>query len=134
MELIVVDTSALLAIMLDEPERAEFLAAVRAAERALISAVAVLEAGIVLRFRRGPTGPEDVLDIVSSMGIEIIPFDAPAATLALDAFGRYGKGLHSTARLNFGDCAAYALAKGMNAPLLFKGNDFAATDIISAQT
>ena len=65
--------------------------------------------------------------------IEIVPFDAVQAYEAAAAFGRYGKGLHPRARLNLADCAAYALAKTMNAPLLFKGDDFAATDVRAAK-
>lgn len=72
------------------------------------------------------------MDLIEAMGIEVAPFDSPFARKALEAFARYGKGNHSRARLNLGGCAAYALAKGMDAPLLYKGTDFANTDIVSA--
>ena len=130
--MIVVDTSAIIAIIQSEPETATFLDHVRRADRVVMSAVSMLEAGMVLRARRGPAGVVELADIIEAMAIEVIPFDASLADGALDAFSRYGKGLHPQARLNLGDCAAYALAKAMRAPLLFKGNDFGATDIIAA--
>lgn len=130
--MIVVDTSALLAVIQDEPEAALFLSAIRDTERALMSAVSVLEAGMVLRARRGVSAVAELASFLESMAIEVVPFDVVLASLALDAFERFGKGISSKARLNFGDCAVYALAKGMNAPLLYKGNDFAATDITAA--
>ena len=131
--MIVVDTSAVLAIIQGEPEADAFLDLIRQADRVVISAVSVLEAGMVLRGRRGPVGLDPLTEIIDGMAIEIIPFDAPLVAGALDAFGRYGKGIDPAARLNMGDCATYALAKGMNAPLLFKGNDFTATDLTPAK-
>lgn len=130
--MIVVDTSALLAIAQEEPEGEEFIRVIRAADRAVVSAVSVLEAGMVLRGRRGAKGIADVMAIIESMALDIMPFDAALAAGALAAFDIYGKGIHPRARLNMGDCAAYALAKGLGAPLLFKGGDFAATDITTA--
>ncbi len=130
----VVDTSVLLAIIQKEPECEAFLAAIRAADRVFISAVTVLEAGTVLHARRGAAGTDELLALVDGMGIDIVVFDTATAHGALDAFRVYGKGIHAQARLNLGDCAVYALAKGLNAPLLFKGNDFAATDIAAARS
>jgi ribonuclease VapC len=130
--MIVVDTSAIIAIIQAEPECTTFLDHVRRADRALISAVSMLEAGMVLRARRGPAGVAELADLVEAMGIEVVPFDAALADGALAAFAVYGKGLHPQARLNLGDCATYALAKAMSAPLLFKGDDFPATDIVAA--
>ena len=130
----VVDTSALLAIIQKEPECEAFLTAIRAADRVFISAVTILEAGTVLHARRGAAGTDDLFALVEGMGIDIVAFDTATAHSALDAFRTYGKGIHPRARLNLGDCAVYALAKGLNAPLLFKGNDFTATDIVAAQT
>ena len=130
--MIVVDTSAIIAIIQAEPECAAFLDHVRGADRALMSAVSMLEAGMVLHSRRGPAGVAELADLVEAMAIEVIAFDAALAEAALQAFAIYGKGQHPKARLNLGDCAAYALAKAMSAPLLFKGNDFGATDIITA--
>jgi ribonuclease VapC len=129
---IVVDTSAILAIIQGEPEADAFLDVIRRTDRALISAVSVLEAGMVLRGRRGPVGLANLASIIDGMAIEVVPFDATLAAAAIDAFGRYGKGIHPSARLNLGDCAAYALAKSKGLPLLFKGADFVATDVVVA--
>lgn len=130
--MIVVDTSALLAIALAEPEREEFIRIIRAADRAVISAVSVLEAGMVLRGRHGPEWIPGVKAVIKDLALEIVTFDANLATAALATFDVYGKGIHPRARLNMGDCAVYALAKIKGVPLLFKGGDFAATDIVSA--
>ena len=130
--MIVVDTSAVLAVIQGEPEVDVYLDLIRQADRAVISAVSVLEAGMVLRGRRGPVGLDLLTGIIDGMAIEILPFDAPLAAAALAAFGQYCKGLNPNARLNMGDCASYALAKVMDAPLLFKENDFAATDLVPA--
>lgn len=87
---------------------------------------------MVLRGKLGPGGIEDFYDLCEALDIEIVPFGAAEARAALDAFERYGKGLSSSAGdLNLCDCAAYALANALRAPLLFKGNDFTQTDIKS---
>ena len=130
--MIVLDTSALVAIIQAEPECDTFLNVIRTAERVVVSAVSVLEAGMVLYARKGETGIDETTNLLDGMGVEIVPFDAALVQGALQAFVRYGKGNNSPARLNFGDCAVYALAKSMNAPLLFKGNDFSETDISAA--
>lgn len=130
--MIVVDTSALLAILLDEPERPQFREVLAKEPRKSVSSVSVLEAGIVISTRRGPDGLAALADLLDRAEIVIAPFDRAQTQLAITAFETYGKGRHP-ARLNICDCAAYALAKAMNAPLLFKGNDFAATDIGMAQ-
>jgi ribonuclease VapC len=129
--MIVVDTSAVIAIIQAEPECTTFVDHVRHADRALMSAVSMLEAAMVLRARRGPAGVAELVDLIQAMVIEVAPFDAAQADGALQAFAVYGKGQHPKARLNLGDCASYALAKAMGAPLLFKGNDFAATDLVA---
>lgn len=72
------------------------------------------------------------MGLFDALDIEIVPFAEPYITLALEAYHRYGKGIHAKARLNLGDCVAYALAKSANAPLLFKGEDFAATDVLQS--
>jgi ribonuclease VapC len=127
--LIVVDCSALLAILFDEPEKQAFEDAIGGAERCLISAVNAHEAATVLRVRSGRAAVERLWRLLTTNQIEIVPFDESQVRAASIAFDRYGKGIHSKARLNLGDCAAYALAKSMNAPLLFKGDDFAETDL-----
>ena len=127
--MIVIDTSALIAILSHEPERTAFYDAIVAADRCLVSAVTYQEAGHVLIAKRGVNGLYDLEDFLALIKAEIIPHDLHLAALALEAFRRYGKGIDAKARLNFCDCAAYALAKAMNAPLLFKGNDFTETDV-----
>ncbi len=97
-----------------------------------VSAITILEAGVMLHARRGVSGTDDLVDLIDGMAIDAVAFDPATAYAALNAFRTYGKVIHPRARLNLGDCAVYALAKGMNAPLLFKGDDFAATDIIAA--
>jgi ribonuclease VapC len=132
MELIVADTSSLVAILQKEAEAEQFLDLIKTCKRVVMSAVSVLEAGIVLQSRRGTAGAAELMDLIDAMGIEVADFDEAAAHSALRAFQRYGKGIHPRARLNFGDCAVYALASDLNVPLLYKGDDFAATDIQSA--
>jgi ribonuclease VapC len=122
----VIDSSALIAILFDEPDRLSFERAIRNEPIRLISAVSKLEAGIVLIGRRGSAVP--LMLIIESIGAEIVPFDEYQADVARDAFARFGKGRHK-AGLNFGDCASYALAVTQVEPLLFKGTDFGATDV-----
>jgi ribonuclease VapC len=131
--MIVVDSSALVAILEAEPEAAKFLEIIQGVPRRFISAVTVYETGIVVGARRGWESAEDAMALVEQLGIEIVPFAAAQIADALAAYRRYGKGFHAKARLNLGDCAAYALAKRMDAPLLFKGEDFRETDVPACQ-
>jgi ribonuclease VapC len=130
--MIVVDTSALIAILTREPEHSHFLHLLDQVERRLVSAVTYYEAGIVMQARAGAGGLDDLNDLLQAISAEIVPFDQAQAASALTAYARYGKGIDPKARLNLGDCASYALAKGLNAPLLFRGTDFAATDVVVA--
>jgi ribonuclease VapC len=127
--MIVVDSSALVAILEKEPEAEQFLQLLRDNLPRFVGTVTVYETGLVIGNRRGFESTGDVVALVAELGIDVIPFAEQHISVALAAYGRYGKGIHSKARLNLGDCAAYALAKSMNAPLLFKGNDFSETDI-----
>ncbi|MEA2823020.1 MAG: ribonuclease VapC [Bradyrhizobium sp.] len=127
--MIVVDSSALIAILEGEPEAERFLALLRDTTRRIASAVTIYETGVVMGARRGRKSEAELMALIEQLGIEVVPFAEPQIAGALEAYGRYGKGIHPKARLNLGDCVAYALAKMMNAPLLFKGNDFAATDV-----
>ncbi len=126
--MIVVDSSALIAIVLNEPEREAFEAIV-IVERGVMSAVNVHESACVLRARLGEDGVALMWRLMAEFEIEIAPFDAAQARAAIAAYGRYGKGVDPKARLNLADCAAYALAKTLDYPLLFKGADFSATDV-----
>ncbi len=131
--MIAVDTSAIIAILQYEPEVTTFLRCITEADVACLSAVSFQEASLVLA---GSTGNAEVwrdLDaLMAVFEMEIVPYTEDLVLLARDAFLRFGKGSGHPAQLNFGDCAAYALAKSRNIPLLYKGDDFARTDIVSA--
>ena len=124
----VIDTSALIAILQDEPERRVLNEAIEAAETCAMSAGSFLETSMVIESRYGPDGTRDLDLFISKARITLTSVDADQAYVARDAFRRYGKGRHP-AGLNFGDCFAYALAKMLDEPLLFKGKDFVLTDI-----
>jgi ribonuclease VapC len=128
--LIVIDTSAIAAILFDEVEaEAEvFELLVSTASSVSMSAVTHYEARLIGFQRRGESLIERYDQLLVRAEISIVPFDEIQSTLAFQAYRRFGKGIHS-ARLDFADCAAYALAKSLDAPLLFKGNDFALTDV-----
>jgi ribonuclease VapC len=130
--MIVIDSSALVAILLDEPERDEFFDRIARSNGNLISAVSLLETYMVMYGRTKSIGTDSFGDFLNLIDAEIIPFDREQAQVAVDAFIRYGKGNHAKARLNMGDCASYALAHSRRVPLLFKGQDFTATDVVSA--
>jgi ribonuclease VapC len=129
---IVLDSSALVAIMRDEPETGRFIQAISTAHLRLLSSVSYLETSMVLA---GPKAKEAVwlpLDaFLARASVNVAAFDREQALAAREAFLRFGKGRHP-AGLNFGDCAAYTLAKSRGAPLLFKGGDFLKTDIAPA--
>jgi ribonuclease VapC len=125
----VLDTSALVAILHDEPECDAFSDLLTLANDPMISAATLLECSIVqARFRRGL---EHLDNLLLAGGIRVAAVDVALAHAARDAWLRYGKG-RSPAKLNFGDCFSYALAKTTGRPLLYKGNDFAHTDIAPA--
>ena len=124
----VVDTSAVIAVLFGEPEAISIIRALADASRILISAVNALEAGIVVEARKGEAGGRELDLLIHRARIEIIAMNADQAGLARAAWRRYGKGNHPAA-LNIGDCCAYALSKYSGEPLLFKGNDFSWTDI-----
>jgi ribonuclease VapC len=125
----VFDTSALLAILLDEPERRVFNEAIEAAESRLLSAATFLETSMILESRHGAEGVRALDRLLAAANIQIVAVDLSQATAAREAFRQFGKRRHP-AGLNFGDCFSYALAKCRAEPLLFKGNDFARTDIL----
>ena len=124
----VLDTSALLAILFDEPERRSFNEAIEAAGDRLLSVATLVETSIVLEVRYGAEGVRDLDEFLNTAGMTVVPADADQGQLARQAYRRYGKGRHA-AGLNFGDCFSYALAKSVNESLLYKGMDFAKTDI-----
>jgi ribonuclease VapC len=124
----VVDTSVLVAIFLLEPEAEQFAHAILEAPRAVISAANLLEAGIILDSRIGHQDSSELEEFIMNVGLEVEPVTLEQVRVARHAYGTYGRGNHP-AGLNFGDCFAYALAKITGLPLLFKGGDFAQTDI-----
>jgi ribonuclease VapC len=126
----VVDTSALIAILLDEPEAARFGRLIATTPRCVMSAGSYVEFGMLAASRRGYDAAT-VDAALERWQLGIMPVTPAQARLALGAFHRYGKGRHA-AGLNYGDCFAYALAKERGEPLLFKGDDFARTDIVPA--
>jgi ribonuclease VapC len=130
--MIAVDTSAIIAIVFDEPERPPFLQLVRRANKALISTVSVVEARVVVYGRRGQRGIVIVDDVLRLPMFEIVPPGVAELEAAYAAFVAYGRGSGHPANLNFGDLFSYALAKVRGLPLLFKGDDFAQTDVQSA--
>lgn len=126
--MIIVDSSALCAILFDEPERARYNAALDAARTSLVCAATFVEASIVIQARKGDSGVRELDHHLARAKIEPVSVDAAQARAAREAFRLYGKGRHA-AGLNFGDCFTYALAKVTGYPVLAKGPEFALTDI-----
>ncbi len=124
----VIDTSALVAILRNEPERRRFNEAIEVADTRRISAATFVEVSIVLEARFGAEGVRDFDLLCAKAGLVIAPVDVEQAELARRAWRLYGKGRHA-AGLNYGDCFAYALAASLDDCLLYKGADFAATDV-----
>jgi ribonuclease VapC len=127
----IVDTSALLAILFEEPEGKRLdVTIVRTAHCRMCSA-SLLETSMILQSRKGQDGVRDLDLLIARFKIGIVEFTESHALVARDAFRRYGKGRHP-AQLNFGDCVAYAVAREAGEELLFKGTDFGQTDIVAA--
>lgn len=125
----VIDTSAIVAILFDEPEASAFLSLMATAGVCRLSAASFVELGIVLRRDRTGRRRQAFEEMIRLFGIRIEPVTEEQARLALDAYARFGKGTGHAAGLNFGDCFSYALAADIAEPLLFKGEDFIRTDI-----
>ena len=130
--MIVVDTSAIVAIALGETERAAFVRIIERADRALVSTVAVVEARMVVHGRRGQRAVVLMDDLLRLPSFEMVPPGVVEMDAAYAAFVAFGKGSGHSAGLNFGDVFSYALAKVRGLPLLFKGDDFSKTDLRSA--
>ncbi|MCL2590474.1 MAG: type II toxin-antitoxin system VapC family toxin [Betaproteobacteria bacterium] len=126
----VIDTSAVLAWLKNEPARERIVAALEAHPVCRISAVSLLEAHIVVRAREHPAMLGKLQRFMEEADVIVMPFDEHQVQLADMAFQQYGKGQGHPAQLNFGDCAVYALATVLGEPLLFVGNDFSQTDIL----
>ncbi len=127
----VIDTSALLAILLDEAESDQMVDAIERDRRRLLSSVQLLEAAIVIEAKKGAAGGRELDILLHRAQVQIVNFTAELAESAREAWRRWGKGRHP-AGLNFCDCCAYALAQQLGEPLLFKGEDFRRTDVPAA--
>jgi ribonuclease VapC len=128
---IVVDTSAIIAILKEEAEGGEFAAIIGEAESCFFSAVSLFEAFMVMVGRGRLELAQPLDELIRELAIDIVPYDQDLSRQSCEAFVRFGKGRHP-AGLNFGDCVSYALARSRGLPLLYKGTDFAKTDVISA--
>jgi len=126
----VIDTSALLAILLEEAEADDFAQAIAGDPKRLVSALTLLEAAVVIHARKGPSGGRELDLLLHTASATIVSFDAEQAALARAAYETFGKG-HHPAALNLGDCCSYALSRWSGEPLLFKGNDFSKTDVVA---
>lgn len=127
----IIDTSAIIAVLQDEPKSDRLILAMENAKVLRISAATVVEAGIVMHARYGDAGELEVDQFIHRLNISVVPVTAEQAELARTAYRKYGKGIHS-AGLNYGDCFSYALAISLGESLLFKGDDFSKTDIQAA--
>jgi len=129
----IVDASAIIAILRDEPERAEFNRTIERARSRRVSAVNYVEAAVVMDASRSPIASRKLDDFVREGSFAIEPVTEQQARIAREAYRDFGKGSGHRAGLNFGDCFAYALAKATGETLLYKGNDFRHTDIKPAE-
>jgi ribonuclease VapC len=127
----VIDSSALVAILGGEAERRTFIDLIEAADSRLMSTASFVEVSIIIESRYGADGVRDLDLFLERAGVELAPVDDEQARQARRAFTRYGKGRHPAA-LNFGDCFSYALSVTLGEPLLFKGDDFSQTDVSRA--
>ena len=124
----VVDTSVIVAILFMEDDAERYAEALAGARKCFLSTVTLVEIAFVVEGRRGEAGRKALEAFLEALDAETIPVDSRQAALAIEAFRAYGKGRHP-AGLNIGDCFSYALAKALDEPLLFKGNDFVLTDL-----
>ncbi|MDR3557046.1 MAG: type II toxin-antitoxin system VapC family toxin [Syntrophobacteraceae bacterium] len=127
----VIDSSALIAILLGEPEAELFALAIARAPRRIVSALTALETAIVIGAKKGDRGEHEFELLMDRAKIDIVPLTVEQLEIAKSAWRKYGKGRHP-AGLNIGDCCSYALAKFAGEPLLFKGGDFSRTDLEAA--
>lgn len=132
MAALVVDTSALLAVLLLEEDAARYAEALGAATELYMAGPNWLETSMVITGRGGVPGQREFVRFVNTLGIKVVPADLDLVETAYEGWLRYGKGRHP-AGLNFGDCFSYALAKVRQEPLLFKGDDFSLTDVMAGR-
>lgn len=127
----IIDSSALVAVVFKEPDWQHIFEKMHTARSLGIGAPTLVEAGIVITARKGPTGKSAISRLIQEFGIILVPFGAAHWQVAVDAYQRFGKGRHR-ASLNFGDCLSYATAWLARQPLLCKGGDFPQTDLVIA--
>jgi len=130
---VVIDTSALIAILFGEPEANAFTNSISSDGTRVVGAPTLVEAAAVMVARKGPQGEIALDALLQRLGIEVVPMTPEAAAFARSAYLRFGKGVGSPGVLNYGDCLSYGVAKAMEEPLLFKGDDFTRTDISPVQ-
>lgn len=128
----VIDTSAIVAILTGEPEGGEMLDLIAAAGKRLMSAFSAVECAVVIESKKGPMGVRELDLFLHESGVEVVVMDLDQVALAREAYRRFGKGRHA-AKLNLGACCSYALSPRSGEPLLFKGNDFTMTDVRPAR-
>jgi len=124
----VIDSSALIAVLLMEPDAEQFVNQLVNADELNLSAVSLVETAMVIEYKKGQSGSDWLDELLAELKPTIVEFNREQALLARNAWRKYGKGRHP-AKLNFGDCCSYALAIHLQQPLLFKGNDFSRTDV-----
>jgi ribonuclease VapC len=129
----VLDSSAVLAVLFDEPERRAFTLSIERDPRRLMSTASVLESALIAETRRGESAGRELDLLLHRADVRLVPVDADHVVLARSAWRRFGKGRHPAA-LNFGDCFTYALAAASGEPILFKGEDFYHTDLAAVDT
>jgi ribonuclease VapC len=129
---VLIDTSAVLAILLGEPESQALVEAIVASPVRRIGAPTLVEAAAVLMARKGKQGEIALDALVQRLSIEVVPMSIEAAGRTRSAYQRFGRGVGSPAVLNYGDCLAYGIAMASGDALLFKGDDFGQTDVIAA--
>ena len=127
----VIDSSAVIAILFNEPEAAHLAELIERAERRLICSISYLESSMVVLSRKGSAGLQLLQAFMFRTGVEEIGFSPEQSIIAIDAYRRFGKGRHK-ASLNLGDCCSYALAKSLSLPIIFKGDYFSQTDLLVA--
>jgi ribonuclease VapC len=124
----VLDTSAVVAVLQNEPQRRKFNEAIEAADTRSVSTASLVECSMILESRYGADAVRDLDLFIAKAQVSLVPVDEEQANFARRAFRKFGKGRHP-AGLNFGDCFSYALSRSLDLPLLFKGNDFSQTDV-----
>jgi ribonuclease VapC len=129
----VLDTSAVVAILLGEPEAEGMIRALASTQNRLLGTPTLVEASAVMQARKGPGGDVALDALLRRLAIQTVPLSDTAATLARLAYGRFGKGVGSPGVLNLGDCYSYGVSMALRQPLLFKGGDFRDTDVLVAE-